>query len=326
MVETVSCCAPILLLGFNRADFMAEQITAIRGVKPSRLYVAVDGPRADRPGEAELCRKVRDCVNLVDWPCEIKTLFREENLGCKYGVSGAITWFFENEMEGIVLEDDCRPTVDFLRFASEMLERYRDDGRIGAICGFNFFNLQSDKSASYHFSRHMDVWGWASWRRVWRDYDVDITKNGDKIYEMIDDLDATPYYKKFYKSLVRGIENGLSTWDAQFSLLFMEKGYMSVVPKVRLVANVGLVDSRATHTGGYVYWAREWARAGVVDVCVPPAAVVCDEAADRLRERMEGAILPRGLTWLGAKCPRLSVLISGIGGILEKILPFLFRL
>ena len=106
----------------------------------------------------------------------------------------------------------------------------------------------------------------------------------------------------------------------------MKKGYLSVVPKARLVANVGLADSRATHTGGYVYWAREWARAGVVDFCVPHPAVVCDEAADRLRERIEGAILPRGLTWLGAKCPRLCGMISGIGGMLEKILPFLFRL
>ena len=320
-------CAPILLIGFNRPDYMAEQIAAIKAAKPARLYVAVDGPRTDHPGEAEVCRKVRDCVDLVDWSCEIKTLFREKNLGCKYGVSGAITWFFENETEGIVLEDDCRPTLDFLRFASEMLKRYREDKRIGAVCGFNFFNLQSDKSASYHFSRHMDVWGWASWRRVWDGYDVDVTRNSDKIYKMIDGLDATPYYKKFYKGLVRGIENGLSTWDAQFSVLFMEKGYLSVVPKIRLVANVGLADSRATHTGGYVYWAREWARAGVADACVPPPlAVVCDEAADRLRERIEGAILPRGLTWLGAKCPRLCGIISGIGGVLEKLFPIFYRL
>ena len=319
-------CAPILLLGFNRPDFMAEQIAAIKAAKPNRLYVAVDGPRKNSPDEAALCRQTRDCVNMIDWPCEIKTLFRDENLGCKYGVSGAITWFFENEEMGIVLEDDCRPTIDFLRFATEMLARYKDDKRIGAVCGFNFFNLQSDKSVSYHFSRHMDVWGWASWKRVWKEYDVDITKNSDKIYEMIDGIDATPYYKKFYKGLVRGIENGLSTWDAQFSLLFMEKGYLSVVPKVRLVANVGLVDSRATHTGGYVYWAREWTRTGVMDDVLPIPITACDEAADRLRERMEGAILPRGLTWFGAKFPPLSGVLSVIGAVLERVMPWLFRM
>ena len=99
-------CAPILLIGFNRPDFMAAQIAAVREARPLKLYVAVDGPR---PDEAEKCRAVRECVKLVDWPCEVKTLFREKNLGCKYGVSGAISWFFDNEEEGIVLEDDCRP-------------------------------------------------------------------------------------------------------------------------------------------------------------------------------------------------------------------------
>ena len=116
-------CVPILLIGFNRPDFMAAQIVAIRDARPPRLYIAVDGPREGRIDEAEKCRAVRDCVKLIDWPCEIKTLFREKNLGCKYAVSSAITWFFENEEMGIILEDDCRPTVDFLRFASEMLVR-----------------------------------------------------------------------------------------------------------------------------------------------------------------------------------------------------------
>ena len=172
MANAIFNCAPILLMGFNRPDYMSAQIAAIRSAHPQRVYVAVDGPRERIVDEAEKCHAVQHCVELVDWPCEVKTLFREKNLGCKYAVSGAITWFFENEEMGIVLEDDCRPTLDFLRFATEMLERYKEDARIGAVCGFNHFNLQSERGPSYHFSRHMDVWGWASWRRVWNDYDV----------------------------------------------------------------------------------------------------------------------------------------------------------
>lgn len=319
-------CAPILLIGFNRPDYMAAQIAAIRSVFPSKIYLAVDGPRAKKTDENLLCRQVRDCINLIDWPCKVKTLFREKNLGCKYGVSGAITWFFENEVEGIVLEDDCRPSPDFLRFASEMLERYREDRRIGAVCGFNFFNLQSDKETAYHFSRHMDVWGWASWRRVWNDYNVDVTKDNDRLFSLIDDINATTYYKKFYKGLVRDVENGFSTWDVQLSLLFIEKGYLSVVPKVRLVANVGLADNRATHTGGYVYWAREWTRTGLYDQSSLPPMVTCDDAADHLRERIEGAIFPRGLTWIGAKCPPLCGILSAVGKVMEKLVPVLFRI
>lgn len=305
---------------------MAAQIAAVRLARSAKIYIAVDGPRDDRLEEAEKCRAVRDCAKAIDWPCEVKTLFREKNLGCKYGVSGAITWFFENEKMGIVLEDDCRPTLDFLHFATEMLERYKDDARIGAICGFNHFNLQSEKGPSYHFSRHMDVWGWASWRRVWKDYDVNVTNEGCRLAAIIDDAGTTPYYKKFYKSLVRDVEGGLSTWDIQFSLLFLLKKYLSVVPKKRLVANAGLDDNRATHTGGYIYWGKAWSKAGVLDFpLVHPNEVVCDEGADRTRERIEGAIFPRGLTWIGAKFPCLSGLMTFIGKIAEKVAPFLFR-
>ena len=319
-------CAPILLLGFNRADSMAAQITAIRAAKPTRLYVAVDGPRASKPDEAEQCLAVRNSVALIDWPCEVKTLFREKNLGCKYSVSGAVTWFFENEEAGIILEDDCRPTVDFLRFATEMLKRYKDDECIGAINGFNHFNLQSNTIESYHFSSHMDVWGWASWRRVWSEYDVEMSFCAGRENEIIEASDLTPYYKWMYKKFVDAVKNGLSSWAIPFSILFLQKDWLSVVPKQRLVANVGLADGRATHTGGYIYWGKDWSRANSLDwPLVHPKEVVCDDAADRLRERMEGAIFPRGLTWLGAKFPSLCGSMTFIGRIAEKVAPFLFR-
>ena len=318
-------CAPILLIGFNRPDFMANQISAIRPWRPRRVYVAVDGPRADREGEAECCRQVRECVKLVDWPCEVKTLFRENNLGCKYGVSGAISWFFENEESGIILEDDIRISGDFLRFASEMLERYKFDTRIGAINGFNFFKLQSDKSTSYHFSSHMDVWGWASWRKVWNLYDVEVAGREEEYLEAIDRSAATPYMRNIYRKFLSDVKDGLSTWDVQLSLLFMSRHLLSIVPKERLVTNAGIADERATHTGGYVYWNSEWAAIGTIDFpLVHPVEVACDKKADYIRERMEGAILPRGLTWLGAKCPPICSALTVIGRILRHVIPWVF--
>ena len=318
-------CAPVLLIGFNRPDYMAEQIAAVRPARPSRLYISVDGPRSDRPEEGELCRKVRECAELVDWTCEVKTLFREKNLGCKYGVSGAITWFFENESEGIVLEDDCRPAVDFFRFATEMLDRYRDDKRIGAVCGFNFFNLQSDMSVSYHFSSHMDVWGWASWRRVWNQYDVEVIEHEEEFVEAIDNSMATPYTRNVYRKFLIDVKNGLSTWDVQFSLLFVSKHLLSVVPRQRLVSNAGIADKRATHTCGYVYWNDEWSRIGRIDFpLVHPVDVVCDQNADYVRERIEGAFLPRALTFVGSKIPCARRILSCVGKVLEKMVPVLF--
>ncbi len=176
MTATAFKCSPILLIGFNRPNYMRALVTAIRAGRPSRIYIAVDGLRDDYLN----CSEVRDCVKVIDWPCEIKTLFRKKDLGCKIGVSSAISWFFDNEEMGIVLEDDCCPTTDFLRFASELLVRYRNNERIGLIAGFNAFDLQSDRHASYHFSEHLDIWGWASWRRVWNKYDVTMAKYSDR--------------------------------------------------------------------------------------------------------------------------------------------------
>jgi hypothetical protein len=305
---------------------MASQIAAIRSAAPKKLYIAVDGPRCERKEEVELCRRVQECVTLVDWPCEVKTLFREKNLGCKLSISGAITWFFEHETEGIILEDDCAPTLDFFHFASAMLRKYRDDERVGAINGFNFFNLQTDTKVSYHFSRHMDVWGWASWRRVWDKYDVENYRDSERLERVILSSKMTRYYKKIFIDYLTGLKAGLSTWDVQLSLLFMEQGYLSVVPKERLISNMGLSDKRATHTANYVYWSDQWTRVGKMDIpVIDPISVVPDEKADYHRERMEGAFLPRVLTYIGSKIRFLSKAMSVMGRILERWCPFLFR-
>lgn len=319
-------CAPILLIGFNRPDFMAAQIAAVREARPLKLYVAVDGPRPDRPDEAEKCRAVRECVKLVDWPCEVKTLFREKNLGCKYGVSEAISWFFDNEEEGIVLEDDCRPSPDFFRFATEMLARYRDDERIGIVTGFNHFNLQSDEAVSYHFSSHLDIWGWASWRRTWARYDVTMAPYIGHADEVIEASAMTPYFKMFMRRGIQKVQAGqCNTWDFQFSLMFLAERYLAVSPRVKLVANAGVCDVAATHTGGYNYYAPRFAKSGSIDFpLVHPKDVVCDEWADRRREQMEGAIFPRGLTWLGCKIPCLCPVLTLVGRIAERFCPFLF--
>lgn len=320
------CCEPILLIGFNRPDFMRAQIDAVRSTKPARLYVAVDGPREGRPDEAARCAEVRECVKLVDWPCEVKTRFSDANRGCQMGPVSAINWFFEHEESGIVLEDDCRPTIDFLRFASEMLARYREDERIGLVAGFNAFDLQSDRQASYHFSEHLDIWGWASWRRVWQKYDVTMAKYIDRAESLIEKSKMLPYGKMFMRKGLQEVRDGLDAWDFPFSLMFLAEGYLAVSPREKLVTNAGVCDVAATHTGGYNYYAPRFAKAGrIAFPLVHPTAVVCDEWADRRREQMEGAIFPRGLTWLGCKFPRLCPFLSMIGRIVESVLPIAFR-
>ena len=320
--------APILLIGFNRPDFIRALIDRLGSLKPSKIYFAVDGPRPNCPDDLVLVEEVRASIQEIDWPCSIKTFFRDVNRGCKYGPSEAITWFFSNEERGVILEDDCQPSDDFLLYASELLERYRNDNRIGAICGSNPFSLQTDKETSYHFSRRLFIWGWASWRRVWDDYDVELAEYRVRIPQI-----AARYSRKRYirnllaNGALAACEGRIQTWDMQLCVLFAWKRYLSIVPKVQLTANLGLGDANATHTGNYTYFAKLHTRTcGISFPLKHPVAIEQDIAADSMHDSLDAGVLPRLFTWLGAKFPVLIPIIVRIGTFLEHAAPWMFRI
>ena len=238
----------VLFLVFNRPDTTKQVFEAIRQAKPPRLYVAADGAREDKPGEVERVEQVRKIATQVDWPCKVETLFRDKNLGCKLAVSSAITWFFENEEQGIILEDDCLPSQSFFWFCEELLKRYKDDMRIFMVSGYNK-QQEHDTNNDYFFSAVGGIWGWASWRRAWKYYNVDIT-NLVKSYE--EEFYKLEFLlgKKIYKARVEhfnALKNGLDTWDYQWSFARHFNSGLSCVPKTSLIRNIGFGED-ATHT------------------------------------------------------------------------------
>ena len=101
---------PILLIIWRRPNTTKQVINAIKNIQPSSIYIASDGPRLGLEDELEKVNLTRDlALNSIDWHCEVKTRFSEINLGCRDGVSSAISWFFEHVNEGIILEDDVLP-------------------------------------------------------------------------------------------------------------------------------------------------------------------------------------------------------------------------
>ena len=129
---------PVAFIIFNRPDTTERVFAEIVKAKPPKLLVVGDGPRANREGDAAKVAAARAITKRVDWPCEVLTNFSEVNLGCKVRVSSGLDWVFEQVPEAIILEDDCLPHQTFFRFCEELLERYRDDQRIGMISGDNF--------------------------------------------------------------------------------------------------------------------------------------------------------------------------------------------
>lgn len=241
--------SPILFIIFNRPDTTTKVFEKIRAVKPKKIFIAADGARQNNVNDAKKCIEARSIQENIDWDCEVLTLYRTDNLGCKDAVSGAIDWFFQNVEEGIILEDDCLPSDDFFMFCDTMLQKYRDDSRINHIAGCNLQNGVKRGEASYFFSSLSHIWGWASWRRVWNNYDKNLTKydiiGAKNAFESIFDnkIIANCWFEIFQKMK----NNEINTWDYQFTIMNLFNHTMSIVPNINLISNIGF-NENATHT------------------------------------------------------------------------------
>jgi hypothetical protein len=247
--ESMEFNTPVLFLVFNRPSTTAEVFEAIRKAKPPRLYVAADGPRPDKNGEVEKVARVREIATDVDWPCEVKTLFRQENLGCKSAVSGAITWFFEQEAQGIILEDDCLPDFTFFQYCEELLNYYKYDTRIMHISGCNHGLDDDTNESTYRFSKLTSVWGWASWRRAWQYYDVDIKIWPTiRLSSFLEDVYSHPDELRVRMMNWNSVySNYVDTWDYQWLLTCVSQSGLSLIPNKNTVRNIGF-GGEATHT------------------------------------------------------------------------------
>ncbi|MCW5896054.1 MAG: hypothetical protein KIT50_10655 [Bacteroidetes bacterium] len=237
----------VLFLIFNRPDLTQKVFAEIRKARPKRLYVAADGPRNHVVTDASRCAEARQVLGQVDWPCAVHTLLRDENLGCKRAVSSAITWLFENEEEGIILEDDCVPARDFFPFCQQLLKRYRNESRIKAISGTSVSRDAFPSADSYIFSRHISVWGWATWRRVWEEYDIEMKEWPDlKKSAWLDGIFPETYMRRHWQTTFDLVHDGkLDTWDVQFVYSCLRNDGVAIVPPVNLISNIGV---EGTHT------------------------------------------------------------------------------
>lgn len=235
---------PILFLVFNRPDSTRRVFEEIRVARPRRLYIAADGPRGGKPGEAERCAEVRRVASEIDWECEVRTLFRNENLGCRRAVSGAITWFFEHEEAGIILEDDCLPSQHFFEFCAFALERWKDDTNVMHIGGHVVINRPG--TAAVGQSRLVPIWGWATWRRAWSLFDSEMER-----VDLLDKLPLQSWYRSQAKNVYRAIrsihDNKTDAWGARWALSVVSREAFSILPSVNLISNIGFGDE-ATHT------------------------------------------------------------------------------
>jgi hypothetical protein len=239
----------VLFIVFNRPNTTRQVFEAIRKAKPPRLYIASDGPRSGNLGEADRVEVVRKISTNVDWPCEVKTLFRDRNMGCKHAVSGAISWFFEFEEQGIILEDDCLPSHSFFWYCEELLGKYKFDEKIYLISGDARGSESANMQEDYGFCKYPLIWGWASWANIWSKYNVNISDWPNTKNPIIESVSDYPPTKNFWKKTFDDLyEKKIDTWDYQFAYLLLMNKAKCIVPRVNLISNIGFgVDATHTH-------------------------------------------------------------------------------
>lgn len=233
---------PVLLLAFNRADHVAASLKAIREYKPERLYLECDGARKDRAGENNAVEATRKAMlDAIDWPCEVRTLFRDKNLGCANAVNDAITWFFSNEEYGIICEDDIVLSQDFFRLCEELLPRYINEDKVMEISARNH-SYRTDISNSYVYAQCYHCWGWATWRRAWEKMDMSMSAaNRLSLRYLVKRLGwfrgvmMRRYFRQAFKSLAT-----FNSWATRWFLSILDNDGLVIVPGVNLSLNIGM--------------------------------------------------------------------------------------
>jgi len=240
---------PVAFLIFNRSDSAQKVFEEIRRSKPPKLLVVADGPRENVPEDRDKCLSARAVIDTIDWECEIFKNYADTNLGCKRRVSSGVDWIFDTVEEAIILEDDCVPHPSFFRFCEEMLQRYRDDERIMMISGDNFQFGRKRSQFSYYFSCYSHIWGWASWRRAWKLYDVTMEKwpkvrDAGQLNDWFSNRRAVAYWEEQFEKTYAG---EIDSWDYQWAFTCWLHGGLTVLPSVNLISNIGFSQD-ATHT------------------------------------------------------------------------------
>jgi len=241
--------SPIAYFVFNRPRHTRKTFAVIRGQMPSQLFIIADGPREKYPEDIERCRKVREIVETIDWPCKVHRNYSDTNLGCKRRVSSGLDWVFSQVDRAIILEDDCFASAEFFSFCDTLLEFYKDNDKVWVVSGNSLQPEHQRGDGSYYFSKYPDCWGWATWQRAWQHYQGDLPfleewKNSPRWRECFPARVEQRYWDRIFNLVQRG---KIDTWDFPWTACAIYGGGLAATPNANLVQNIGF-DAEGTHT------------------------------------------------------------------------------
>jgi hypothetical protein len=250
---------PVVLFFFNRPKHLERVFARVRQAQPSNLVLISDGPRPDRPEEAQACADCRSVVAQVDWPCQVTRCYAEQNMGCRDRIASGIRETFERYEAAIFLEDDCLPRPSFFSYCHKLLDHYESHEEVAFISGTRFIRLpEPNGNESYQFCSMPLVWGWASWRRALEGYDekmADWAEHEGAIRSKLSHATALlgqAISDRVTQSVMSALNNchqgTLNTWDHPLAYHFMKYDRKCIVPVQNMVTNTGF-GPLSTHSG-----------------------------------------------------------------------------
>jgi len=240
---------PILIITYKRKKSLEKLLNIVKKINPSKLYISSNAPPKNN---LEVFKKVDNVRKIIDnyrIKGRIYKLYRLKHLKVYKSIPNSISWFFFNENKGIILEDDCIPSKDFFYFCEKLLKKYSNNKLINSIGGSNFYKKKINEN--YYFSKYNHIWGWATWRRSWKNFDLNIRfwknyKSTNNWRLLHNNHDEKEYWQKKFDSIYKG---SIYTWDYSWQACAWYNNQLSIIPNKSLVKNVGF-DDEATYTIG----------------------------------------------------------------------------
>ena len=296
----ICCTVAVAIFGFNRPDCLAQVFERVKTVKPQKLFLVLDAPRANRMDDIPKVDACKCLLEEVDWDCEVLRNYATENMGCRWRMTTGISWVFEHVDRAILLEDDCVPHIDFFRFCTELLERYKDDMRVGMIAGMLAHFEKTSHTPSYYFDRFNTSCGWATWRRAWETFDKTMEswprfKQTGNLKSVLGSDNLTKMFMEFFDN----VRAGANTWATAWFYSCIRQNFLCIHPSVNLITNVGVEGAHNSGRSQIHFIPSD----GIVFPLIHPQDVIPSYRDEEAMRRRYGR--PSVLKRIGAKIYRM---------------------
>ena len=237
---------PILLIFFNRPDKTKKILEIIENLDAKNIFISADGPRDKFSEDRICCAKVKNLIEEFSKGKNVKVKINTYNQGLKKNIINSISWFFSNVEKGIIIEDDCIPSLSFFDFCQNLLNKYETNDQIMQINGTNLgVDYSGIIEESYFFSKLNHVWGWATWKRSWVHFDNEFKdykylKKNNSFNKYYVNNKITNWMVKYFDKSQSGKDN---IWSINWAYSILKNNGLCITPSKNLVQNIGFDGS-----------------------------------------------------------------------------------